>query len=84
CHTAVTMMSGARYVLEGHVPASDIERLRTERPRIRGLAVPGMPEGAPGLEGPAGRSYEVLAFARHGEKISLFDRRPPETRRAAP
>jgi hypothetical protein len=48
CHTAV--VSG--YVVEGHVPARDIRRLLKERPRALGLAVPGMPVGSPGMDGP--------------------------------
>jgi len=72
CHTA--QVGG--YVIEGHVPAGDILRLLAERPRARGLAVPGMPIGSPGME-QDGRvdPYEVLlfsgdaapaVFARHG------------------
>ncbi len=44
CHTA--LVDG--YVIEGHVPADVIRRLLKERPAVRGLAVPGMPDGAPG------------------------------------
>ena len=66
CHTAV--ISG--YVVEGHVPARDIRRLLQERPRALGLAVPGMPVGSPGMDGPAygGRRepYEVLLIAKDG------------------
>lgn len=58
CHTAV--ISG--YVIEGHVPAADITRLLAERPKIAGLAVPGMPTGSPGMEGPSPERYEVVAF----------------------
>lgn len=61
CHTSV--VDG--YVVEGHVPASDIRRLLAERPAIKGLAVPGMPSGAPGM-GPVGPSYEVLGFDADG------------------
>jgi hypothetical protein len=46
CHTAI--VDG--YVLEGHVPVREIDRLLSERPKILGLAVPGMPAGAPGME----------------------------------
>ncbi|MDZ7829643.1 MAG: DUF411 domain-containing protein [Halofilum sp. (in: g-proteobacteria)] len=46
CHTAVV----EGYVVEGHVPASDIERLLRDRPDIAGIAVPGMPVGSPGME----------------------------------
>ena len=66
CHTAVA--SG--YVIEGHVPARDIRRLLKERPRALGLAVPGMPVGSPGMDGPeyGGRKdpYAVLLVQRDG------------------
>jgi len=58
CHTA--LVDG--YVVEGHVPASDVRRLLEERPRVRGLAVPGMPIGSPGMEGPRPERYTVYAF----------------------
>ena len=65
CHTAV--VNG--YVIEGHVPASDVQRLLKERPAIVGLAVPGMPIGSPGME-VAGRKvqpFDVLAFDKDGQ-----------------
>lgn len=64
CHTAV--VSG--YVIEGHVPAREIQRLLKERPRIAGLAVPSMPAGAPGMEIPSGKvqAYRVLTFGPDG------------------
>jgi hypothetical protein len=68
CHTAVV----AGYVIEGHVPASDIERLLRERPAVSGLAVPGMPKGSPGMELPDPRRherYEVLAFGPDGIEV---------------
>lgn len=58
CHTA--LVDG--YVLEGHVPAADLKRLLRERPAIKGLAVPGMPMGSPGMEGPYKEPYKVLTF----------------------
>lgn len=58
CHTAV--IDG--YIIEGHVPASDIQRLLQERPEISGLTVPGMPHGSPGMETGRVDAYEVLAF----------------------
>ncbi|MDG2049590.1 MAG: DUF411 domain-containing protein [Myxococcota bacterium] len=61
CHTALV----GGYVIEGHVPASDIRRLLKERPRVAGLAVPGMPMGSPGMEHPDPRrheAFEVIAF----------------------
>lgn len=60
CHTAIV----GGYVVEGHAPASDIRRLLAERPAIRGLAVPGMPMGSPGMEGAYEQTYDVLAFSR--------------------
>jgi hypothetical protein len=64
CHTARI----AGYLVEGHVPAEDIQRLLDERPAVAGLAVPGMPVGSPGMEveGRAADPYEVLAFERDG------------------
>ena len=71
CHTAV--VDG--YVIEGHVPASAIQRLLKERPNIRGLAVPGMPMGSPGMEvaGVEAERFEVLAIAHDGT-TSVFAR----------
>ncbi len=62
CHTAFV----AGYVLEGHVPAADIARLLAQRPKARGLAVPGMPGGAPGMEGAAAEPYDVMLFQTDG------------------
>lgn len=64
CHTAIV----GDYVVEGHVPASDIARLLEERPEIAGLAVPGMPTGSPGMEGPDREPYDVLTFGGEGER----------------
>jgi hypothetical protein len=65
CHTALV----AGYVLEGHVPATDVQRLLRERPRARGLAVPGMVPGSPGMAGRA-QPYQTLAF--DGERSWVF------------
>jgi hypothetical protein len=58
------------YVVEGHVPASDVKRLLKERPKALGLAVPGMPVGSPGMDGPeyGGRKdrYDVLLVQADG------------------
>ena len=62
CHTAVI----GGYVIEGHVPASDIQRLLKEKPRVVGLAVPGMPLGAPGMEGSRSEPYSVMSFTKEG------------------
>lgn len=64
CHTALV----GDYVLEGHVPADVVEQLVKERPQIRGLAVPGMPAGVPGMPdpGPNRDPYEILAIQQDG------------------
>lgn len=65
CHTAEV----EGYVIEGHVPAGDVRQLLAQGPKVAGLAVPGMPLGAPGMEvhgGGAGEPYEVVAFQRDG------------------
>ncbi|HEX7090828.1 MAG TPA: DUF411 domain-containing protein [Longimicrobiales bacterium] len=64
CHTA--LVDG--YVLEGHVPAEVVRRFLAERPMFAGLAVPGMPMGAPGMEGPRKDRYDVVAFRRDGTR----------------
>ena len=73
CHTGV--IDG--YVIEGHVPAREITRLLTERPRALGLAVPAMPRGSPGMEADIKDPYDVLlvqgdgrysTYARYGKK----------------
>jgi hypothetical protein len=70
CHTAKV----GGYVIEGHVPASDIKRLLKERPAVSGLAVPGMPIGSPGMEqGNHKERYEVLTFDKQG-KTSVYAR----------
>ena len=72
CHTAVV----DPYVIEGHVPADLIQRLLRERPAVVGLAVPGMPVGAPGMEAPGrpAECYDVLTFDRSG-RTAVFARR---------
>ncbi len=67
CHTALV----GDYVIEGHVPAADVRRLLREHPSVagrpaRGLAVPGMPAGSPGMEGVRSERYTVLAFDAGG------------------
>ena len=62
CHTG--MVQG--YAIEGHVPASDIKRLLAQKPRAKGLAVPAMPLGSPGMEGPRKDPYDVLLVQANG------------------
>jgi hypothetical protein len=65
CHTAVT----GDYVIEGHVPAADVQRLLKERPSVVGIGVPGMPIGSPGMEVASMKPqpYDVLAFDKAGQ-----------------
>jgi Cu/Ag efflux protein CusF len=71
CHTA----SVGGYVIEGHVPAAEIQRLLKERPAALGLSVPGMPIGSPGMDGPEykGRkdAYDVLLVQKDGTAKSF-------------
>lgn len=64
CHTAI--IDG--YVVEGHVPSDDVKRLVAEKPDIKGIAVPGMPVGTPGMEmGNKKDSYAVVSFDKQGQ-----------------
>jgi len=65
CHTAI--VDG--YIIEGHVPVTEINRLLAERPaNVVGLAVPGMPVGSPGMDVPGqpAQPYDVIAFDKAG------------------
>jgi len=63
CHTA--LVDG--YVVEGHVPADVVQKLLKERPKVAGIAVPGMPMGSPGMEqGDLKDPYDVLTFDASG------------------
>jgi hypothetical protein len=67
CHTA--QVDG--YFIEGHVPAADVQRFLSERPEARGLTVPGMPLGSPGMEVPSGAkdAYDVLMVLPDGSTV---------------
>lgn len=71
CHTAEV----GGYFVEGHVPAQDIKRLLRDRPAAKGLSVPGMPAGSPGMEVPSGKvtPYEVLLVGKNAS-TSVFSR----------
>lgn len=72
CHTAT--VDG--YVVEGHVPAATVRRMLRDRPDARGLAVPGMPLGSPGMEqGPRRDPYDVLLVAADGS-TSVYESIP--------
>jgi hypothetical protein len=70
CHTALV----GGYVVEGHVPADDVKRLLRERPKVVGIAAPGMPIGSPGMEqGSTKQPYDVLAFDSTG-RTTVFSK----------
>lgn len=62
CHTAKV----GGYLIEGHVPAADIQRLLKEKPKAVGLAAPGMPQGSPGMETATPVPYETLLVQADG------------------
>jgi len=68
CHTAI--VDG--YVIEGHVPASEIQRLLEEQPDIAGLSVPGMPHGSPGMETGRVDDYAVVSWTRDNREPEIF------------
>lgn len=70
CHT--TLANG--YVIEGHIPAADVQRLLTEKPDIAGIAVPGMPIGSPGMEsGNYVEPYTVFSFTDSGQTAAFAE-----------
>jgi hypothetical protein len=65
CHTAKV----GGYIVEGHVPAEDIQRMLKEKPAISGIAVAGMPTGSPGMEqGGSKQPFNTMAFTKDGKK----------------
>jgi hypothetical protein len=70
CHTTLV----GDYVVEGHVPADVIRRMLREKPDIAGIAVPGMPMGSPGMEGPFSERYDIIAFRKDGSQY-VYDTR---------
>lgn len=72
CHTATV----GGYTVEGHVPAPEIQRLLKSHPKqAKGLAVPGMPAGSPGMDAPHYEAYNVLLFDQEG-RTSVYQRYP--------
>lgn len=69
CHTAIV----EGYVVEGHVPAASIKKLLAEKPvGVKGISVPGMPIGSPGMEGPNPEKYDVVTINDAG-KSEVFE-----------
>lgn len=73
CHTSVVAYDNYIYVVEGHVPLQTIVRLVKERPNITGVALPGMPRGAPGMDGGLKEPLTIYAFNKDGEEIRVFE-----------
>ena len=71
CHTAEV----EGYVIEGHVPAADIRKLLKQHPKVKGLVVPGMPAGSPGMEGGRHTPFDVLLLNEDGT-TSIFSSHP--------
>ncbi|MFE4108508.1 DUF411 domain-containing protein [Almyronema epifaneia] len=70
CHTTIV----DDYVVEGHIPAEDVQRLLVEKPDVAGIAVPGMPIGSPGMEsGDYVEPYTVFSFTESGETAAFAE-----------
>ena len=70
CHTSKV----GDYFVEGHVPADLVKQLLADKPDIKGLTVPGMPMGSPGMEGPRKDPYNVIAIEKDG-RARVYARR---------
>jgi hypothetical protein len=70
CHTAKI----GDYIVEGHVPAAAVAKLLEQQPEIKGIALPGMPSGSPGMDGPPG-VYRVIGFSADGSTRRFIDAR---------
>jgi hypothetical protein len=71
CHTSLV----GGYVIEGHVPGDAVHRLLREKPKVTGIAVPGMPAGSPGMEVPGRKdAYNILTFDKSGQ-TAVFEKR---------
>ena len=67
CHTATV----GNYIIEGHVPVEVISRLLKEKPEIRGVALPGMPPGSPGMPGEKDQVFEIYALTDEGSSLYM-------------
>jgi hypothetical protein len=65
CHTTLI----GRYVVEGHVPVGTIDRLLAEQPNLRGISLPGMPTGSPGMSGPKTEPFKIYGFGEGTQKV---------------
>jgi hypothetical protein len=69
CHTSVI----GKYVVEGHVPVDAVRKLLAEKPNLKGIAIPGMPSGSPGMPGRKAAPFKVIGFSADG-KMKLYMR----------
>ena len=69
CHTAI--IDG--YVIEGHATLAAIRKLLAERPKIRGISLPGMPEGSPGMSGTQSEPFVTYTISDSGPKVFLTE-----------
>lgn len=70
CHT--TVIDG--YAIEGHVPVASIKRLLSEKPAIKGVSLPGMPEGSPGMSGKKAAPFEILSITGDDKPAPVYAR----------
>ncbi len=68
CHTALI----DNYLVEGHVPVEAIEKLLTERAEIKGIALPGMPSGSPGMPGFKTGPFKIYSLTKDGQNGGIF------------
>lgn len=70
CHTVVI----GKYVVEGHVPVGPIKRMLTEKPDIKGISLPGMPEGSPGMSGTKDGAFEILSITGKDGPAPVYEK----------
>ncbi len=68
CHTAIL---GGKYLVEGHVPLAAIDRLLAEKPDIKGIALPGMPQGSPGMSGQKEASFVIYTISEDAPRVFM-------------
>ena len=65
CHTVLV----GGYVVEGHVPVGVVNRLLAEKPAVKGISLPGMPLGSPGMNGPKSGPFVIYSFSEQGQRV---------------
>lgn len=69
CHT--TVVNDGKYVIEGHIPTEAVDKLLSERPEIKGIGMPGMPSGSPGMSGAKTEAWDIQQINQDGS-LQLF------------